>query len=134
AGAPAETKTLLPLLGVDDTETELVQALVDDLWARALLWRGSDGTHVVRTVPDVLGPSVAGLGPSFQDLRPAGPVPTEAELRTALAEVPDASRAVLDRLAWGPAVGVRPTGTAGPTGTPGPAGTTGTTALRWLLE
>lgn len=122
AGEPAETKSLLPLLGVDDSESEAVQALVDDLWTRGLLWRGADGTHVVRTVPDVLGPSVAGLGPSFRDLRPTAPAPTEAELRAALAEAPDAARAVLDRLTWGPAVGVRSTGAAG------------ATAVRWLLE
>ncbi|GAA6524949.1 helicase-associated domain-containing protein [Intrasporangium sp. DVR] len=122
AAEPAVLGDLLRLLGVDESEEPTVQALVDDLWVRALLWRGSDGTHVVRTVPEVLGPSVAGLGAAYRDLRPGSPVPTEAQVRTAVDAAPDAARTVLDRLTWGPAAGVLPTGPAG------------STAVRWLLE
>jgi hypothetical protein len=122
AGEPAVTETLLPLLGADESGASAVQTLVDDLWTRGLLWRGVDGTHVVRTVPEVLGPAVAGLGAPYQDLRPAAPVPTVAQVRAAVDDAPDAARTVLDRLTWGPAVAVTPTGPAG------------TTAVRWLLE
>ncbi|AXG12516.1 helicase-associated domain-containing protein [Intrasporangium calvum] len=125
AAEPTRSEDLHPvlgLLGVSEAEAPTVRSLVDDLWARALLWRGSDGTHVVRTVPEVLGPSVAGLGPSYRDLRPGAPVPTEAQVRGALDVAPEGARTVLDRLTWGPATGVLPTGPAG------------TTAVRWLLE
>src|SRR3546814_11026494 len=54
----AEADALLPLRGVDESDHSLVRAVVEDLWTRALLWRGTDGVHVVRTVPEVLGPSV----------------------------------------------------------------------------
>lgn len=109
------------LLG-NDVDQTTVEAIVADLWTRGLLWRAADGTHAVRTVVDVLGPSVAGLGAPFRELRPGAPAPTEEQFRAALEQAPDAARAILDRLAWGPAVGVMPSGKAG------------STAARWLLE
>ena len=69
-----ETTVLLRLLGVDEAEQPLVTGIVEELWARALLWRGADGVHVVRTVPEVLGPSIAGLGAPYRELRPATPL------------------------------------------------------------
>ena len=124
-GDSAETEALLPLLGVGESERSRVRAIVDDLWTRALLWRAADGVHVVRTVPEVLGQSVAGLGVPYRELRPAAPgsaVPTVSQIRSAIEDAPETARAILDRLAWGPPVGVMPSGPAG------------TTAGHWLLE
>ena len=71
AGDAADASALLHLLGTDDATT--VDAIVQDLWRAALLWRGADGDHVVRTVPEVLGTSVAGLGAPMRELRPSSP-------------------------------------------------------------
>ena len=124
-GDPAETSAVLPLLGVHESEQALVQALVDDLWTRALLWRGTDGIHVIRTVPEVLGPSVAGLGVPYRELRPAASestVPTGPQIRSGIEDAPEAASTILDRLAWGPPVGVMSSGPAGGS------------AVHWLLE
>ncbi len=101
-----------------------VQPFVDRLWELALLWRGAEGVHVVRTVPDVLGAHPAGLGPSSHELlgRVPAPLGDPMELGALLDSAPAAARAILDRLAWGPPVGVLP-----------PDGP-GSTAARWLLE
>lgn len=122
AGGATTADDLLPLLGAGAEESELVQSLVDDLWTRALVWQGTDGPVVVRTVPEVLGATVAGLGAPYLELRPAGTAPSPAEISSAIADAPDASRAILERLTWGPPVGVLPSGPAG------------STAARWLLE
>src|SRR6476469_9975844 len=122
AGDAAERSVLLHLLGTDDATT--VDTIVQDLWRAALLWRGADGDHVVRTVPEVLGTTVAGLGAPMHELRPSAP-PEHADperIRASIAEAPDDSRAMLERMTWGPALGVLPTGTAG------------RTTARWLLE
>ncbi|MDN5789532.1 MAG: helicase-associated domain-containing protein [Micrococcales bacterium] len=119
AGDPAPLPEVLQLLGTDDEAT--VEAHVADLWTAALLWRGADGTHVVRTVPDVLG-TLVGLGPPFPERRPGATAPAGDSLRAAIAAAPAAARAILDRLTWGPAVAVLPEGGAG------------ATAARWLLE
>ena len=122
AGDAAERSTLLHLLGTDDATT--VDAIVQDLWRAALLWRGADGDHVVRTVPEVLGTAVAGLGAPMRELRPSS-LPEHADpdhIRAAIAEAPDDSRAMLERMTWGPAFGVLPTATPG------------RTTARWLLE
>ena len=122
AGDAAERSVLLHLLGTDDAGT--VDAIVQDLWRSALVWRGVDGDHVVRTVPEVLGTAVAGLGAPMRELRPSSP-PEHADpdrIRATVAEAPDDSRAMLERMTWGPAFGVLP------------AAAPGRTTARWLLE
>jgi hypothetical protein len=122
AGDTADRAALLRLLGTDDAET--VERLVQDLWRSALVWRSTDGDHVVRTVPEVLGTSVAGLGVPMRELRPSAS-PDEADperIAATIAEAPDDSRAMLERMTWGPAFGVLPTARPG------------RTTARWLLE
>ncbi len=122
AGDGASVADLTALLGGAD-ET-LVAAHLGDLWASALIWRGADGHHVVRTVPEVLGSSVAGLGAPLHELRPhrAAHVPTPDELRATISEAPDDARTMLERMTWGPALGVLPTASPG------------RTTARWLIE
>ncbi len=125
AGDAADRATLLHLLGTegaDDVAT--VEELVEDLWRSALVWRGADGHHVVRTVPEVLGTSVAGLGAPMRELRPSAPPEHSSpeHVAAAIAEAPDDARAMLERMTWGPAFGVLPTATPG------------RTTARWLLE
>ncbi|GAA2474316.1 helicase-associated domain-containing protein [Terrabacter carboxydivorans] len=122
AGDGADRDDLLRLVGSDDRAT--VDAIVTDLWRSALVWRGADGHHVVRTVPEVLGTSVAGLGAPMRELRPSSQ-PEHADpdrIRAVLAEAPDDSRTMLERMTWGPAFGVLP------------AAQPGRTTVRWLLE
>lgn len=117
--------SVLDLLGVapdDEATAELVAAAIQDLWVRALVWRDGQATHVVRTVPQVLGASIAGLGPALRELRPSAPRLDPEQLRSAIEEAPEPARAILDRLAWGPATAVPP------------SGPTGRQALRWLVE
>ncbi|MHA3836935.1 helicase-associated domain-containing protein [Terrabacter sp. AAH1] len=122
AGDAADRADLLRLLGSDDEST--VDSLVEDLWRSALVWRGADGHHVVRTVPEVLGTSVAGLGAPMRELRPSAPAEHSSPEHVAavIAEAPDDARAMLERMTWGPAFGVLPTATPG------------RTTARWLLE
>jgi hypothetical protein len=122
AGDGASVGDLARLLGAADVT--LVASLLEDLWAAALVWRGVDGEHVVRTVPEVLGSAIAGLGAPLHELRPdlASRVPTPEELRETIAGAPDEARAMLEKLTWGPALGVLPTGTPG------------RTTARWLIE
>src|SRR3954451_5406162 len=122
AGGAAGRSILLRLLGPDDAAT--VDTIVHDLWRSALLWRGSDGEHVVRTVPEVLGTSVAGLGAPMRELRPSSPADhfDPARIAATIAEAPEDSRTMLERMTWGPAFGVLPTAQ------PGRA------TVRWLLE
>ncbi|GAB2768331.1 helicase-associated domain-containing protein [Terrabacter koreensis] len=122
AGDAADRADLLRLLGSDDAST--VDSLVEDLWRSALVWRGADGHHVVRTVPEVLGTSVAGLGAPMRELRPSAPAEHSSPEHVAavIAEAPDDARAMLERMTWGPAFGVLPTATPG------------RTTARWLLE
>jgi hypothetical protein len=110
AEAPLDPGTVAGLLGTDDQPA--VRRILEELWLRALLWRGPDGLRVVRTVGEALGPYPAGLGPSFADLS-ASPL----DLRTLPALVdaaPSRARAILDRLTWGPPVGVLPEAVDGP--------------------
>jgi hypothetical protein len=121
-GDGADRADLLRLLGTDQRKT--VDAIVSDLWRSALVWRGADGHHVVRTVPEVLGSSIAGLGVPMRELRPSSQ-PEDADperIRATLAQAPDDSRAMLERMTWGPAFGVLP------------AAPPGRTTARWLLE
>ena len=122
AGDAADLGAVLALLGTDDETT--VRSHVDDLWRAALLWRSPDGNHVVRTVPDVLGGTVAGLGAPIRELR-SSLVAQHADpeaLRATIESAPDAARAMLEKMTWGPPFGVLPAGRAG------------STTARWLLE
>ena len=105
AGDPIDTDRAAALLGLGPRV--LVRHL-DPLWERALVWRGADGWHVVRTVTEVMGPYPGGLGPALADLRGSLPeeVATPQALEETLAEAPPEARAVLDKLTWGPPVGV----------------------------
>src|SRR6478735_433738 len=88
----------------------------------ALLVAG-DGVPRER-VREVLGTSVAGLGPPLRELRQTF-VPEDADpsaIEQALAEAPPEARAMLERMTWGPPLGVLPTGPAG------------RSTARWLLE
>ncbi|NUS41353.1 MAG: hypothetical protein HOP97_06985, partial [Terrabacter sp.] len=102
AGDAADRGDLLRLLGTDDAAT--VETLVEDLWSSALLWRGADGHHVVRTVPEVLGTSVAGLGAPMRELRPSSPAEhaSPEHIAAVVAGAPDDARAMLERMTWGP--------------------------------
>lgn len=122
AGDAVDRADLLHLLGSDDAAT--VETLVQDLWRAALVWRGAHGHHVVRTVPEVLGSSIAGLGAPMRELRPSAPAEqvTPEQVAAAIAEAPEDSRAMLERMTWGPPFGVLPTATPG------------RTTARWLLE
>ncbi|MEO6999082.1 MAG: helicase-associated domain-containing protein [Terracoccus sp.] len=103
----------------------VVTGLVDDLWRIGLLWRGDDRDHhVVRTVPEVLGPTVAGLGAPIDELRPSlTPRHRDPEaLRATIDAAPAPSRAMLEKMTWGPPLGVLPPERAG------------ATTARWLLE
>ncbi len=125
-GDDATLSDVARLLGVD-TEEPAVRTIVEDLWRMALLWRADGGHRVVRTVPEVLGRSVAGLGAPVRELRPTpssaiATIENPVSLAALLDEAPPPARAVLDKMAWGPPLGVLPT--SGP----------GQTAVRWLLE
>ncbi len=104
------------LLGTDRD----VSPLLDRLWELALVWHGPDGLQVVRTVPEVLGPYPGGLGPSTREITGV-PGPGPEELRSLVDSAPEAATSILERLTWGPPVGV-----LSPQG-PGAAG------ARWLL-
>ncbi|MEO7448980.1 MAG: hypothetical protein ABI336_11970, partial [Humibacillus sp.] len=122
AGDGASTADLSTLL--DGADRTIVAAHLQDLWACALVWRGAGGDHVVRTVPEVLGSSVAGLGAPLHDLRLdlAARVPEPEQIRASIAEAPADARSMLERMTWGPALGVLPTAD--------PARTT----ARWLID
>ncbi len=122
SGDGADRADLLRLLGTDDRTT--VDVIVSDLWRSALVWRGADGDHVVRTVPEVLGTSIAGLGAPMRELRPSSqPADADPErIRATLETAPDDARAMVQRMTWGPAFAVLP------------AAQPGQTTARWLLE
>lgn len=93
---------LLGLLGSPDPE--LVTQSLELLWSRALLWRAPEGLVVSRTVWDVLGPHIAGLGPTATELGVRAR--TTAELADALAGATPAAAAILSRLTWGPPLAI----------------------------
>ncbi len=115
-GDPVDVARAAALLG---RPARAMEPFVDTLWTAAVLWRGSDGLHVVRAVAETLGPHPAGLGPSFVELRGSVPAShaTGEAIDALVAQAPPEARAILDRLTWGPPVGVL--GTAGPTATAG---------------
>ncbi|MEO7235744.1 MAG: helicase-associated domain-containing protein [Lapillicoccus sp.] len=115
AGDAARPEAVDALMGGVD-----VSEYVERLWARALVWRAADGVYAVRTVPEILGAAPAGLGPSFVEI---GVPPVSAERVAALLdEAPSAAQAVLERLTWGPPIGVVNRDAPGSDG------------VRWLLE
>ena len=84
-----------------------LDGFVQDLWDRALLWRGTDDQHVVRAAAEVLGPHPAGLGPTIADLRGSTPASYASPelLDAVIASAPPAARTILDKLTWGPPIG-----------------------------
>ncbi|MEO7269555.1 MAG: helicase-associated domain-containing protein [Knoellia sp.] len=124
-GAEAVTPEALARL-LDGADLARVTTLVDDLWRLALVWRAPHGLIVTRTASDVLGEGVAGLGSAADDL--PGPAAPDADaLRAEIALAPPRARAILDRLTWGPSVGIVPAADA--PGRRGPADD----GPRWLL-
>jgi hypothetical protein len=111
-----------------------VDAQLETLRRRALVWGTDRQLRLVRTVPDVLGPYPAGLGPTFAELAtgvspsriagwcgdlgvpPSGDPVTDAraiadlladtdEMRRLLDDAPDGTSQLLDRLTWDGPVG-----------------------------
>lgn len=116
--------------GALDTDAAGVGGLVDDLWVAALVWRSPEGLRVVRAVAEALGPHPAGLGPPLVDLDRSGALTKQLAgptgIREAAAEAPPGARAVLDRLVWGPPVGILEDAARGT----GPTGQ----AVEWLID
>jgi len=130
AGEGIDPDRVAALLGDNADPDRDVRPVLEQLRTLALLWRG-DGLNVVRTVPEVLGPTPAGLGPAAADLHgtPAAGLTDPPAIRRLVAEAPPGARAVLDRLAWGPPVGVVSGGAEG-SGSGGPA----SDGPGWLLD
>lgn len=107
-GAGVRAKDVVAAVGADRRDAPAVRAALTTATGLALLHpvggRASD--PVLRPAPGVaelLGPGTAGLAtPTEHD-------PDPAAVAGLLAQAPGAGRAVLDALAWGPPVGVRPT-------------------------
>ncbi len=115
AGDGSGSGSVDELMGGIDVHAEL-----QDLWDLALVWRAPEGLYAVRTAPEVLGAHPAGLGPSSLEL---GARPLAAgEVRALVAEAPESARLVLDRLVWGPPIGVVNRDAPGSEG------------VRWLLD
>lgn len=91
-----------------DVTTSRLAPFLQDLWQLALLWRSAEGLRAVRTASELLGPYPAGLAPATTGRRgaPTPQRPTATELDAAIAEASPDGRAILDRLAWGPPLGV----------------------------
>jgi len=104
SGDPVDLDRALVLLG---RSAPPLDGFVQDLWDRALLWRGSDGQHVVRAATEVLGPHPAGLGPAIADLRGSAPASyaSAESLDAVIASAPPEARNILDKLTWGPPIG-----------------------------
>ena len=121
SGDPVDLAKTAQLLG---RSAQFLDEFVQELWDRALLWRGSEGRHVVRAVSEVLGPHPAGLGPAIADLRDPTPAwyVAPGELDLVIASAPAGARKILNMLTWGP-----PIGTLSPGGPMAAAGA-------WLLS
>ena len=118
---PPSAAVLLHLLGTDEparsTRSSGPLALGAGLARRRRRPRGAHRARGARH-------PIAGLGAPMRELRPSSP-PEDADperIRATLAEAPDDSRAMLERMTWGPAFGVLP------------AARPGRTTARWLLE
>ncbi len=127
-GDGAAPARVAALLGEGADPERDVAPVLEQLRSLGLLWRASDGLHVVRTVPDVLGPTPVGLGPAAADLQgtPTAGLTDPHEIARLVERAPPGARAVLDRLAWGPPVGV--------VGAAAGSGQGGTDGAGWLLE
>lgn len=115
---PVTVEALTALLGEALPRVQL-EAVLDDLWARALMWRDEQGLRPVTAVLDALGPHPAGLGLGAGDLGVEVLTPTDLE------GAPDEVHAVLGALTWGPPVAQPPAGD--------PSSRTAR-AVRWLQE
>lgn len=115
---PVTAEALTALLGAVLSPAE-IEAALEDLWGRALLWRDEAGLRPVTSAVDAFGPYPAGLGPAAADL--AVTVLTPADLEGA----PDEVHAVLGALTWGPPVAQPPAGDAS---------SRTAQAVRWLQE
>lgn len=107
-GDGVRAKDVVAAVGADRSDAPAVRAALATATGLALLHpvggRASD--PLLRPAPGVaelLGPGTAGLA------APAPRDPDPAAVPGLLADAPGAGRAVLDALAWGPPVGVRPT-------------------------
>lgn len=106
-GEPLVAARLADALAADSA---LVSALTRSLWDAGLVWSSPEGLRLVRGVSEVLGPYPAGLGPSLSELDRTGAA-TRAlgrpdGIRATVADAPPVARGVLDRLAWGPPLGL----------------------------
>lgn len=81
-----------------------VQATVDQLWRLALVWRSPPGDHLLREAVECLGPYPAGLASPHRDDAALGQLDPTA-LQATLDRDP-AGRAIVERMLWGPPVGV----------------------------
>ena len=115
---PVTAQRLTTLIG-DVLPTTDLEAALDDLWGRALLWRDERGLRPVTAAVDALGPHPAGLGPGAEQLDAV--VLTAEELEKA----PDEVHAVLGALTWGAPVAQPPAGDPS---------TRTARAVRWLEE
>ncbi len=104
SGDPVDLDRTAILLG---RPAPSLDGFVQDLWDRALMWRGSDGQHIVRAAAEVLGPHPAGLGPAIAELRGSAPAHYASPelLDAVIASAPPGARGILDRLTWGPPIG-----------------------------
>ncbi len=122
-----------------ERDVDVVDAVLESLWESALLWRSPEGLRVVRGVAEAIGPHPAGLGPPIADLDRTGTaarrLPGPDGIRQAAADASPAARAVLERLAWGPPVGLLNdvAGDRDATESGGSVGSVGQ-AVRWLLD
>ena len=121
SGDPVDVSLTAQLLGATARSLE---GFVRELWDRALLWRSSEGQHVVRGVSEVLGAHPAGLGPSIEELPGVTPecFASTRALDAVIASAPAGARNILEMLTW-----EQPVGTLSPGGPVAAAGT-------WLVS
>jgi hypothetical protein len=110
-GEPDEKQTAA-LMGIP---ASTLRPFLDRLWRIAVLWRSPEGLRVVRTVAELIGSHPAGIGPPSADLQASAVAgagdegvtrPEGADLEQAATQASPEARAILDRLTWGPPVGV----------------------------
>lgn len=104
-----EPMTEKEILSLTDTSAKFV---IPHLIAMGLIYKSHDGLRLPSTLRDVLGNEPAGLGPASM---------AKLSMKK-LDEAPEASKKILDRLAWGP-----PRGSVSDIRNPGPG-------IAWLLK